>query len=437
MSALVSCLTDPSTLVTRLALETVATMFPFHSHQPLEFEQQVQIVIAALEILVRHDVSLFRRFLSWLDGSSFVVSKESKTHIPAQHHSSSLMGTEEDRSDASYFRRHSSHYLKSAVTRLMPLNSSIMLDVDLPVKVITFLIQHCNFGMEITDDLFADIILYVSATSKLLLDQRKRSTFVFNVQQLLCSMKVHYVFAKGSQLFSSIQHSEGEDGINQVTTIFDVFQFLVHEIAWEPSVELKAALESILMDIFVYVKNSLKSLVADEIVLGLNTCATVLQKLEQIELALDTHTSLTVKPTEGVQACGLTSASSCDGSGGTLPVGTFVMSENGLVDQLHSHAMQHIDNGSANSPTDGDQNVTRVEREVVSLDRYQSAVAVASTELFASLLMVFPKGTVISCFLEPLFSILMSPLIVPTFSTMFYKGQSHSCSLMCCCYVHV
>lgn len=427
MSALVTCLTDPSTLVMRLTLETVADMFPFHSHQPLEFDQEVQIVIAALRTLVHHDVSLLRRFSSWLDGSSSVVSKGSESPSPVHSHLSSQIVTEEERVDASYFRRYSSHYLKSAVTRLMPLNSSATLDTGLPLKVVTILIQQFTFGKEIIDDLFADIILYALAKSKLLVGQGKHNSFLIIAQQLLCGMKSHFVFAKVRELFSSVQRSDREDSVNHVSIIFEVIQFLVTEITWEPSEELKAALETTLMDILVYLKHSHQLLVADEIVLGLNTCTTVLQKLEKIDLVLGAHTSSLVNQSEIVQATddNLHGTSSYDEDSRTLPFRTLAVKEHEDNVQVSSHVLQCFDNGPANSAMNGGQSAAQVvEREAaVSLDNYRCKIAMTVTELFVALLMVIPKDTVIANFLQPLFSILMSPLIVPMFSTLFYKGQ--------------
>ena len=421
VSALVACLSDPSPLVMRLTLETVATMFPFHCHHPLEFDQEVQIVVAALKTLIHHDVSLLRRFSSWLDGSSCVVSKGSRCPSPVLSHSSSQIATEEAREATSYFGRYSRHYLKSAVTRLMPLNSAATLDAGLPLKVVAILIQQCTFGKEIIDDLFADIILYALAKSKLLLGQGKHGSFVMSAQQLFWGLKSHYVFAKVRELFSSIQHSDRKDSIHHVSILFEVMQFLVVDVTWEQTEELKAALEVTLMDILIYLRHSCKSLMADEVLLGLNTCATVLQKLESIELGLGAPSSLVNQSKIVQKSDDNLHGMPYDEDSKTLPFHTLAVKECEDSVQMSSHALRCLNNGPASSAVNADRSVA-VEREDVSLDNFQCKMAVSSTELFVALL-IFPKDTVITKFLQPLFSIVMSPLIVPVFSTLFYKGK--------------
>ena len=69
MSSVCACLQDHSVLVQRSMLDFLLTAFPMHNSQ-LTRADQAKIVEAAVNVVLRRDMSLNRRLYSWLLGTT-------------------------------------------------------------------------------------------------------------------------------------------------------------------------------------------------------------------------------------------------------------------------------------------------------------------------------------------------------------------------------
>lgn len=122
-----AALLDPNVLVQRAILDLLLSCFPMHNCQIVKTDM-IRIATAAVTVLLRRDISLNRRFFSWLFGSEASVSsinstssgtRDKKSQSTTQTSSSSSSSHSASRSRKrreTYFETYSKEFVLQAFT---------------------------------------------------------------------------------------------------------------------------------------------------------------------------------------------------------------------------------------------------------------------------------------------------------------------------------
>ena len=153
ISALCAALTDRNVLVGRPALDIVSVLFPFH--QPFLLPSDTTTILsAALETLLKRDVSLNRRLYAWLLGLQ-VNRSYLATHLPRSSVSSS--------EDCSYFESYTKAHLLSALRQIltrasMAAKHSSKAESVLPYRLLRILMDKQEVGEYIVREILLDVV---------------------------------------------------------------------------------------------------------------------------------------------------------------------------------------------------------------------------------------------------------------------------------------
>lgn len=153
ISALCVALTDRNVLVGRPALDITSVLFPFH--QPFLLPSDTTTLLsAALETLLKRDVSLNRRLYAWLLGLQ-VNKSYLATHLPR----SSVSSSEE----CSYFESYTKVHLLSALRQILSRASvaakhSSKAESVLPYRLLRILMDKQEVGEHIVKEILLDAV---------------------------------------------------------------------------------------------------------------------------------------------------------------------------------------------------------------------------------------------------------------------------------------
>ena len=162
-----SALVDKNVLVQRTILDIVSILFPFHQSFLLS-PDLVSILTAALETLLKRDISLSRRLYAWLLGSQVHRSSlVNRIQSPSDEFAST--GTESDSSSSapnsltcnlSYFEKFSKTYLNQAVKSvLMHARKAARLNLSKAECVLPYrLLKALTERPEISESIMSDIM---------------------------------------------------------------------------------------------------------------------------------------------------------------------------------------------------------------------------------------------------------------------------------------
>lgn len=128
-----TALLDPNVLVQRAILDLLLCCFPMHNSQMVK-EDMVKITTSAVTVLLRRDISLNRRLLSWLFGLETSVGLPvggmrdkkslSSSSLTSASHTSSGHSSRSKRKRESYFENYSKPFVLQAFICCLQVSSS-------------------------------------------------------------------------------------------------------------------------------------------------------------------------------------------------------------------------------------------------------------------------------------------------------------------------
>ncbi len=171
MSAACAALLDGNVLVARTTLDIVSTLFPLH--QPFLLPSDSTLLLAAaLQTLLRRDLSLSRRLSAWVLSSQVESSQMTGTHLsakpssqpPTQEVMSSVPATPTDDLTSDYFQRFARTHLLSALREiiaqsLLAVRQSSKTDSILPYRLLRALLDKPEIGDRIAKDILLDVVV--------------------------------------------------------------------------------------------------------------------------------------------------------------------------------------------------------------------------------------------------------------------------------------
>ena len=285
MASLVSALNDKSVLVVRFSLDIISVLFPFHSHAPLHFKEQAKLLLMSLQVLLHRDVSLQRRLFAWLEGPQDHHRGE-RTACSDEQQIEDNQSNNPEKLPTSYYRTHSSRYIKSVLSNILTVSPHKSTDV-FPLKVVYVLLQQKEFVQYVFDDLFPDILLFAVngcyALKKCDPSGKESMEFLFNVKQVLQCIGPDYVFKELSAFLTLALGALLEDQDHeQIATVLKLLTFSVSEAVWELNLTLFKAINLFIQNFIAFLKNHHSSLRAQVLVRCLSTLMLVYQCSERL-----------------------------------------------------------------------------------------------------------------------------------------------------------
>ncbi len=162
VSAICAGLTDNNVLAVRGLLDILSLLFPLH--RPFLLPADITaIVVAAMESLLKRDISLNRRLFAWLLGTNI-----DKAVLTLHLSKTDEQATTED-TDTSYFKTYSASYVEAALKKLClqaasisKKSSAIKLDCIQPYRLLRALLER----EEISEGLMSGVMLDVVSCLK-------------------------------------------------------------------------------------------------------------------------------------------------------------------------------------------------------------------------------------------------------------------------------
>ena len=142
---------DRNVLVGRAALDIICVLFPFH--QPFLLPSDtITLLSAALETLLKRDVSLNRRLYAWLLGSQV-----NKSHLAAHLPRSSVS------EEFSYFQSYAKAYIVSALKQIvsrasMASKHASKAESILPYRLLRILMDRQEVGSHVVKEILFDLV---------------------------------------------------------------------------------------------------------------------------------------------------------------------------------------------------------------------------------------------------------------------------------------
>ena len=142
---------DRNVLVGRAALDIICVLFPFH--QPFLLPSDtITLLSAALETLLKRDVSLNRRPYAWLQGSQV-----NKSHLAAHLPRSSVSD------EFSYFQSYTKDYLVSALKQIvsrasMASKHASKAESILPYRLLRILMDRQEVGSHVVKEILFNLV---------------------------------------------------------------------------------------------------------------------------------------------------------------------------------------------------------------------------------------------------------------------------------------
>jgi hypothetical protein len=171
VEALSASLQDANVLVQRSTLDLLLCAFPMHCNQ-LPRSDIVNLVTAAINVVLRRDSSLNRRLYAWLIGTDsnglpIMVTSQKTTDVESNIMTERQNSTASD-TDLHYFETHSKSLLIQAVRNSLREDADSSKDqgtrltspaVTLrPFKILMILLDKQEIGSSILEDIFLDVL---------------------------------------------------------------------------------------------------------------------------------------------------------------------------------------------------------------------------------------------------------------------------------------
>lgn len=202
------CLQDSNSLVQRSILDLINICLPLNTLQITKGDK-LQLIVVAIHVVLRRDMSLNRRIYTWLMGSSQQASNNtansSNTKQTTQNNNSDKANNEElkiRKNNQNYFNTHSKKLLVSAIKMLLnnkkdqsilflnsedstvPFNtnptqsasnitsmnsaSSANTNATLKIiKIVSNLVERQDIGQSIIDEILLDLLFYIYKVSEI------------------------------------------------------------------------------------------------------------------------------------------------------------------------------------------------------------------------------------------------------------------------------
>ncbi|XP_038049265.1 protein dopey-1-like isoform X2 [Patiria miniata] len=160
VNAVCDSLYDSVVLVQRTILDLVLLCFPLHDFC-VSRDEQTRIMTAALNVLLRRDMSLNRRLFSWLLGTNSRTAEPKLASKPAVERSDSILSAEEETS--AYFEAHSKVMLVESLKFWLHTIPSGLNDDETkaailkPYKLLISLLDKPELSMIIVEDVFIEV----------------------------------------------------------------------------------------------------------------------------------------------------------------------------------------------------------------------------------------------------------------------------------------
>jgi hypothetical protein len=196
-------LQDPNSLVQRSILDLINMCLPLSTNQITKGDK-LQLIVVAIHVVLRRDMSLNRRIYSWFMGSGKPISNSSKSNslnsaqssISDRNQASIMTNQNENNKKENYFISHSKNLLISAIKMLLnnKKDSSILYlvndDLTLSnsvsghqttsansfnnlststntnttlkiIKIVSNLVERQEIGQSIIDEILLDLLFYI------------------------------------------------------------------------------------------------------------------------------------------------------------------------------------------------------------------------------------------------------------------------------------
>ena len=164
VEALCLSLEDASPLVQRCVLDLMISCFPIHNCQ-LPKSDIMKVLMYAITVLLRRDMSLNRRLNAWLMGNDINGMPGFSNRICLSH-----LATQKDQ-ELNYLNNHSKEILVTAIKKLLEneFDASFSKITLLPLKIVISLLDRPELISDILCDLLLDILrcLYRECVTKL------------------------------------------------------------------------------------------------------------------------------------------------------------------------------------------------------------------------------------------------------------------------------
>ncbi|XP_066603567.1 protein dopey-1 homolog isoform X2 [Prorops nasuta] len=179
-----------SVLVQRSALDLLLIGFPIHISQ-LKYQDMVSLVTAALQTILRRDMSLNRRLFAWLLGTEVNTSILKKKKLDS-----------DKSSESSYFETYSRQMLIEAITAMLNTTCKENPYDIRPYRILISLLDKPDIGPVILDDILFEVFRTFYNACCTLSSKNSKSTEVIKVANLLFStLEPSYVWIHCGQLF--------------------------------------------------------------------------------------------------------------------------------------------------------------------------------------------------------------------------------------------
>ena len=156
MSAICAGLADKNVLAVRSLLDVLSLLFPLH--RPFLLSTDITaIMVAAMETLLKRDISLNRRLFSWLLGSN--ADKATLAQLPKLDQGSV------EHSELGYFKAYSASYVQSALKRLCAQavmatkkSAATKLDCVQPYRLLRALLERPEVSELLMEEVLMDLV---------------------------------------------------------------------------------------------------------------------------------------------------------------------------------------------------------------------------------------------------------------------------------------
>ncbi len=281
INAICCCLQDSNSLVQRSILDLICICLPTNSRQITKGDK-IQLIIVAIHVVLRRDMSLNRRIYSWLMGTANTIttSSTSNTTNSSNSNATTPVSTPLDLPEHSniinlnnymeenYFNTHSKHLLIQSIKMLLNKKESSMIlylqneesmnlfnqsssanhhhhqnvvgsgsntqtltqtsantSATLKIlKIVSNLVERQEIGQAIIDDILLDLLFYVFKECNTLALNSGGNTSV--MKKLATSSSNHFHHSSSSQIQIQQQYSKELNELKKATSnfIFQSFQ---------------------------------------------------------------------------------------------------------------------------------------------------------------------------------------------------------------------
>ncbi|XP_012945131.1 protein dopey-1 [Aplysia californica] len=309
VSSVCACLQDSSVLVQRSMLDFLLMAFPMHNGQ-LTRADQAKVVEAAVNVVLRRDMSLNRRLYAWLLGTSTTATTATVTvdsSSSARQRADSSSTTSE--MDLSYFQTYSKELLVSALkSKLMAVDgpsfsaSDVQLGVLKPFRILISLLDKPEIGPVVIENVLLSVFrrlkvegdLYAKtessktsglSESRLPLETLKTANLLFG------SFEPYFIWDFIARMFSSAcdqkntggETTSGDSGgeVVAITELCQLVEFLLDVIALDVYPETTTEhLPDLLRQVISSLTSACDTITEAEVTTTLQLCSCLLARVQ-------------------------------------------------------------------------------------------------------------------------------------------------------------